>query len=102
MIQRSQHMASRSKRAMRCGSSAKTGRQDLERNLTPQLGVGGAIDFVHAARAQLLRDAVMRDLFPNQMDGPPSMAFILGRVWSKFNQPGDSRVGKAGWARGKG
>ena len=43
------------------GVVGEDGRQDLQRNLTPQLGVGSAIDFSHAAHTELLRDAIMRN-----------------------------------------
>ncbi len=76
---------------MRSAVVGEDRRQDLERNLTAQLGVGGAIDLSHAALAEHLRDAIMRDLFPDQWLDTPSMLFILGRVWSKFNHKGGFR-----------
>ena len=50
--------ASRSKRARRSGSAAKAARQQLERDVAPELRVRRAIDLAHAAGAERCNDVV--------------------------------------------
>ena len=49
----------------RCG-------QDLDRDLAPELGVGGAIDLAHAALAQLGGDLVGAQSYADQFAADPT------------------------------
>ena len=53
--------ASRRKRSRACGSFGYVIRQELQSDEAAEFGVLGLVDHTHAAPAELLDDAVMRD-----------------------------------------
>ena len=59
--------ASRSKRATRSGSGSESGRQDLYRDIAPELRVARAVHLAHAAGAQQRHNLINADLFADQL-----------------------------------
>ena len=74
MIERSQDMRFPLESCHALRVVGKDGRQDLEDHLTPQLGVGGAIDLSHAARTELGGDPIMRNALAYHRGGLNLMA----------------------------
>ena len=68
MIQRSQDMRFPLEARHALGVAGEHFRQNLERHVPIELGVGGAIDHSHAARTELCGDAIMRNGFTDHND----------------------------------
>ena len=79
--------ASRSKRASRSGSDGEGLGQQLDRDLAPELRVGGAVHLAHAARADRGGDPVVRERLADQGRAPPDLSEGTNGVG----------LGEAGW-----
>ena len=63
MIERREHLGFPLEARHALGVVRERLRQDFDRHVAAQLGIGGAIDFAHPAFAELGGDAIMRDGF---------------------------------------
>ena len=68
--------ASRAKRERRSASAVKWDGQDLDRHVTPELAVAGAIHLAHPARAERGEDRVRSELTTNHLN----VIWLFGRV----------------------
>ena len=66
MIERSQNFRLPLKAAHSLTILDELLRQDLERNLSTQTGIGGLVDHAHPALANLLKDPIVRDGLADQ------------------------------------